>query len=131
VLDEAGHEILRLASRPAVREGHEAHLVTRETLAVPAAMLADEGALRITRENRSGDEAEAQRRDMRAKRIIGPDRGFDEVGSLRPAARVAIPPPIAGRRAVKGAFAHRGEVVGDEFGAELVALVDDRPELIR
>src|SRR3546814_7448433 len=46
-------------------------------------------------------------------------------------ARIDMPAPIAVGPAVKGALAHRGQIIGDELGAEFVAFVDDRPEHVR
>src|SRR5690349_2823820 len=43
-VQEAGHDIDRLAGRLAVAERHEDHAVADRLVAVPAAMLADEGA---------------------------------------------------------------------------------------
>src|SRR3546814_2206803 len=74
VLDEAGHEVLWLAGGPPVREGDEADLVAREALAVPAAMLANERALREAGEAGAIRENEAERCDVRAQRVIGGDR---------------------------------------------------------
>src|SRR3546814_21185144 len=46
-------------------------------------------------------------------------------------ARIDMPAPIAVGPAVKGALPHRGQIIGDELGAEFVAFVDDRPEHVR
>ena len=44
-------------------------------------------------------------------------------------ARVHMLSPIAVGPAVEAAFAHRGQIIGHEVGAELVALVHHRPQL--
>src|ERR1700686_3746011 len=43
-VDEAGDDVLGLAARLSAAEGHDHHLVTVEGAAIPAAVLAHEGA---------------------------------------------------------------------------------------
>src|SRR4051794_13630646 len=45
VVDEAGENVDRLTGRTALRERHEDHLVAAARVAVPRAMLADEGTV--------------------------------------------------------------------------------------
>src|SRR3546814_2273976 len=106
-------------------------LVAREALAVPAAMLANERALLEAGEAGAIRETEAERCDVRAQRVIGGDRGLHECGLLRMDGRIDMPDPRAVGPAGKGALAHRGQIIGDELGAEFVAFVDDRPEHVR
>src|SRR6185437_9450018 len=65
---------------------------------------------------------------MRAERVVGYDRGGDEVGPLRFDACVDVRSIVAVRPTVKGAFAHRRHVVWYEVAPQLVALVDRDPE---
>src|SRR3546814_12474086 len=90
----------------------------REALAVPAAMLANERALREAGEAGAIRETEAERCDVRAQRVIGGDRGLHEFGLLRMDARIDMPAPIAVGTAVKGPLAPRGQTHGDETRPE-------------
>src|SRR3546814_13157244 len=80
-------------------------------------MLANERALREAGEAGAIRETEAERCDVRAQRVIGGDRSLHKLGLLRMDARIDMPAPIAVGPAVKGALAHRGQIIGDELGA--------------
>ena len=70
------------------RERHEHHLVAAARLAVPRAVLADEGAAAIgLRQRVAFGEGEPERRDVRAERVVRHDRLGDQVGPRRLHAR--------------------------------------------
>ena len=118
------------AGRLAVRERHEDHLVAAARLAVPRAMLADEGAvLHFGAEQVAGVEGQAERRGMRAERIVRHDRLCDEVGPRRLRPHIDMLAVIAVGPAIEAAVLDGGHVVGNEVAADLVALVDDDPKL--
>src|ERR1700751_5724800 len=82
-VQEAGEELLRRQLRPAVGEGEEHDAVAVQRLAVPRAVLADEGAAAVLRrEGTRSVECQAERRGMRAEAIVGRDRLGDQVGPL-------------------------------------------------
>ena len=93
-------------------------------------------ARRRTRRRRSAPpiagarEGDAERGVVRAQAVVGPHRRArpspDSCGWTRGS---TFWPPIGIGPAVEAALAHRGQIVGDEVGAELVALVDHRPQL--
>src|SRR6187397_3281310 len=92
-------------------------------------MLADEGALREARSQRlAGREREAQWGDMRPKGEIGSDRLGNHVGPRRLHPGIDMVPVIAPRPAIKGSVLDRGQIVGDEIVAELIAFVDHYPK---
>ena len=66
-----------------------------------------------------------------AKRVVRNDGALDELGPLWMNPRIDVLAVIAEWPAVKSAVAHRGDVIGDEITAELVALVDGDPQLVR
>jgi hypothetical protein len=66
---------------------------------------------------------------MRPERIVRLDCLGDQVGPLRLDAIVDMLAVIAVRPAVEAALLYRGHVVRYEVAADLVALVDDDPEL--
>src|SRR4051795_3737512 len=107
IVEEAGHEIDRRADRPAAGEADEHHAIAVELVAVPAAVLADEGtAVEHRREAVAGVEGEPERRDVRAEAVIRLDRARDQFGMLRPHPRIDVLSPIAVRPAVEAAVAH-------------------------
>src|SRR5947209_12333430 len=62
VVEESGQDVLRLAGRLAVGEGYEDDLVAGAELAIPRAVLADEGAIRHRfRKQLAGVEGEPER----------------------------------------------------------------------
>src|SRR3546814_11553929 len=68
---------------------------------------------------------------MRAQGVVRADRRGDLLRLLRLRARVDGLPPIAVGPAVEAALAHRGEIIRNEIGTDLVAFVHDRPALAR
>ncbi|MNU93079.1 hypothetical protein D3C71_830110 [compost metagenome] len=76
-------------------------------------------------------EHQAQRRDVRAQRVVGRQRLGHALGLLRRDARIDHAAPVAPGPAVEGALFHRGEVVGHEVAADLVALVHHGPQHVR
>src|SRR3954470_20834772 len=121
VADEAGEQFHRQARGLAIGERNEHHVVAAQRPAVPRAVLADKGT--------AAGEDEAERGDMVAERVIRLDCLGDEIGALGLPAGVHMSAVIAVRPAVEGAVAHRGQIVGNEIAAELVALVRHRPQL--
>src|SRR3546814_526503 len=97
------------------------------TLFRSAAVLADEYTLDETCAHRWRRKRKAECGDMRAKRIIGRYRGGNLRRVLRADARVDVPSPIAVGPTIKAALANRGEIIGHQIGAKLVALVHHRP----
>src|SRR4029077_15183248 len=128
-IEESRDDIFCLAVRTPAAESYEDDLVAVEPVAVPAAMLTDEGtaAIFLGKAVRRV-EGEPQRGDMGAQRVIGNDRLLDQIRTLRLDARVEMLAPIAVRPAVEAAVLHRGHVIGHEIGAELVPFVDDGPQ---
>ncbi len=74
-------------------------------------------------------EGQPQRCDMARQRVIRRDRLRDEIGTRRDHAPVDMLAVIAPGPAVKPALANGGQIIRHEIAAELVALVDDGPEL--
>src|SRR5436190_834669 len=66
---------------------------------------------------------------MRTGCVVRHDRPRHELRVLWFDARVDMLAVIAVGPAVKAAVLHRGDVVGNEIAADLVALVDRRPQL--
>src|SRR5690606_7701738 len=113
----------------AAGEGHPDNLVPGEILAVPAAVLADEGAFgEGSAESAVPREGQAQRGDVRAEGVVRANRAGDQSGLLRADPRIDVLAPVAVGPAVEGTLAHRGQIVGDQLRANLVTLVDHRPE---
>jgi hypothetical protein len=71
---------------------------------------------------------EPERGDVAAERVIRLDRFRDQVRPRRLHALVDVRAVVAPRPAVEAAVADRREIVGNEIIAQLVALVDDRPQ---
>ncbi len=129
-VQEAVEHDLRLADRPAVFEAHEDHLVAAQRLAIPRAVLADEGAAAVLRGQQVARvEHEAERGRVRAERVVRDDGLLYEIGPRRRDTVVRVRAEPAVRPAVKPAFTHRGHVVRHEIVAQLVAFVDRRPQL--
>src|SRR5690606_23539363 len=129
VVAEAGGEVDRIAGRAAVAERHEHHLVAGGVRTVPAAVHADEGAIGELRAHHRAGEVHAQRGDVRTQAVVGRDRGRDLLRIRRLRAGVDVLAPVRPGPAVEAAVAHRGQVVGHQVRADLVALVDHGPEL--
>src|SRR4029078_7432886 len=84
VVHESRYEIFGLAAWLSVPERHEDDLVAIELLSIPASVLADERAAAILLRKLVGAvERHPERRDVRAQRIVGRDRLFDKVRTLR------------------------------------------------
>src|SRR5207237_676204 len=112
LVNEARDEIHRLADRLAAGEADEHDAVTVDLAPVPAAVLADEGAAAEHRgEAAAGVEGEAQRRDVRAKRVVGRDRLGDEVRALRLDPWVEMLAVVAVRPTVESTGPHGRHVV--------------------
>ena len=121
----------RLAGGLAVRERHEDHLVAAAAACDSTSRAAPTKApLAIRRGQRvAGGEREAERRDVSCRarsRARSPSRRGPGRGGLH--ARVDVLAEIAVGPAVEAAVLHRRQVVGHEVAAELVALVDHRPQ---
>src|SRR6476646_9694924 len=114
-IEESRDDILGLAVWTPAAERYKDDLVAVELVAVPAAMLADEGtaAIFLGKAVRRV-EGEPKRGDMGAQRVIGNDRLLDQIWTLRLDARVEMLAPIAVRPAVEAAVLHRGHVIGHE-----------------
>jgi hypothetical protein len=126
---EAGQHVDRQTRRQAVLERHKHHLVAAVRHAVPGAVLADEHAGRQrARQRLAFRKGHAQRRHVRAQRVVGRHGLGHQVGPCRPDAVVHVAAVIAVGPAVEDAIAHRSQVVGHQVAADLVALVDHRPE---
>src|SRR5690606_10882355 len=83
-VEEASHDVLGLACRPAVLERHVYHLVAIEVAAVPASMLADECAIGIGfRQSGIVGERQAEGGDVARERIVGRDGGFHHLRARR------------------------------------------------
>ena len=65
---------------------------------------------------------------MVAEGVIGDDRLFYPLGLLRRHPVIDVIAPIAVRPTVEAALLDGGEVVGNKIAAELIPLVDDRPQ---
>src|SRR5690606_36744119 len=129
VVAEAGGEIDRVAGRTTVAERHEHHLVADRRRAVPAAVHADEGTLGELRAHYRAGEIHAQRGDVRAEAVVRGDGRRHLLRVLRLDPGIDVLAPVRPRPAVEAALAHRGQVVGHQVGADLVTLVDHRPQL--
>src|SRR3546814_2139452 len=99
--EEPGDEVDRRAGGAVASERHEDDPVADRHAAVPAAMLADEQAIRKSCAHRRRGEGQAKRRHMRSQRIIGTDGRSDLLRLLRTAARVHLLAPVAVRPAVE------------------------------
>jgi hypothetical protein len=66
---------------------------------------------------------------VRPERIVRLDRLGNEVGPLRLDAIIDVLAKIAVRPAIEAAIQHRSHVIRHQVAADLVALVDDDPEL--
>src|SRR6476661_2549980 len=129
VADKAGEDVDRHSVRLCAAEGHENHLVTALRDAVPRTVFAEECPLcKAWPELLAGAECKSQRGDVRAKREFRGDGAGDEVGTGRLHPDVHMLSIIAVRPTVKGPFADRGDIIGDEVAAELVTFVDGRPQ---
>ena len=94
VVEEAGQHVLRRARGLAVRERHEDHLVAGARLAIPRAVLADEGAAgHLGRKQIAGVEGEPERGRVRAERVIRArsPSARDRAAAARRACRRAAP----------------------------------------
>ena len=124
-----GQHVDRIAGRLPTLERHEDDLVATVRLAVPGAVLADEGALlKRRRQAVALGEDEAKRCGVRAERVVRHDRLLDQVRALRLHPVIHMIAVVAVGPAVEAAVLDRGQVVGHEIAAELVAFVDDRPQ---
>src|SRR3546814_386328 len=94
-------DALPLSGWAVASERHEDDPVADRHAAVPAAMLADEQAIRKSCAHRRRGEGQAKRRHMRSQRIIGTDGRSDLLRILRTDARVHILAPVAVRPAVR------------------------------
>ena len=65
---------------------------------------------------------------MGSEGVVGDHGVGDQLGLLRTHPRVHVLAPVAVGPAVEGPLADRGQVVGDQLRADLVALVDHGPE---
>src|SRR5690606_25255303 len=104
---EAGDEINGRARWLAILERHEDHLIPGRILAIPASMLADEGAVRELRAHGRFGKVHAKGRYVRTQAVIGRDRSGDLVGILRPHTIIDMLPPVAVGPAIESAFLHR------------------------
>jgi hypothetical protein len=68
---------------------------------------------------------------VRSEAVVGSNRCTNFVRVLRPHAGIYILAPIAVRPPVERAFAHGGEIVGNQIGTDFVAFVHYCPELVR
>src|SRR5690606_30826443 len=105
------------------------HLVADGLGAVPAAVHAHEGTVGELRAHHRTGEVHAQRGDVRAQAVVGRDRRGDLLRVLRAHAVVDVLAPVGPGPAVEAAVAHRGQVIGHQVRADLVTLVDHRPQL--
>ena len=113
----------------AAGKGHEDDLVAAVRAPVPRAVLADEHALRKGRWQRGATRpGQAQRRGVRAERVVGHARLFHKLRPRRLNALVHMLAEPAVRPAVEGTVLHRGQVVGHQVAAQLIALVHHRPQ---
>uniref|UniRef100_A0A0N4ZJL1 LEPR-XLL domain-containing protein n=1 Tax=Parastrongyloides trichosuri TaxID=131310 RepID=A0A0N4ZJL1_PARTI len=128
VVAEAGQDVLRRARRLAAAERHEDHLVATVRLAVPRAVLADDGPVAPLGHQGAGVEGQAQRGGVRAEGVVGRDGFGHQVRPLRLHALVHVLAVVAVGPPVEAAVLHRGEVIGHQIVADLVALVDRNPE---
>ena len=120
---------LRRAGRLAARERDEDHLVAAGRLAVPRAVLADEHPLaNFARQRVASPNAGPATRCARPARSRA--RSPSPPGPAAAASRASSTccAVVAVRPAVEAAVLHRGQVVGHEIAAQLVALVDRRPQ---
>ena len=106
------------------------HLEAADRRAVPTAVLADEGAVAIALGQLvAGVEEQAQRGHVGTQRVVGDDGLRHQVGTLRLHPRIQVLAEVAVGPAVEAALPYRGQVVRDQVVADLVALVDDGPQL--
>ena len=100
---EAGDDILCQAGGLTVPERHEHDLIAANGGSVPAAVLPHEHAAAVASRQRGLIvPSDTDCRDMRAERVIGPDRLGDEVGLLRHHTWVEMLAVITVRPTVKG-----------------------------
>src|SRR5665213_2613181 len=129
---EAGDDRHWLADRSAVHERYENHLVPVQGTAIPTAVLTYKGAVSEGRRQvLTFAEHQAERADVGTQAIVGLDRLSDEVRPLWVDSNVNMTSPIAVGPAVEAARPDRGQIIGDEVGIDLVALVDDGEQLMR
>ncbi|KAG1401434.1 hypothetical protein G6F59_013041 [Rhizopus arrhizus] len=127
---EATDHGLRPPGRLAVLERHVHHFVAAQRRAVPAAVLADEGAAVVLRRQRlPGVEQQPQRCHVRADGVVGHDRLGHQVRPLRLHALIHVLAVVAVGPAVEAICLPRREVIRHQVGADLVALVGHRPQL--
>src|SRR3569833_2346064 len=128
--DEARQHVDRRSRRTAVAEGHEHHLVANRRLPVPAAVLADEDAVGKFASHRGRGECDAERGDVRSQAVVGTSGGRNELRILGLYSRVDVLAPIAVWPALESAVLDGGQIIRDEVGAEFIAFVGDRPQLV-
>ena len=115
--------------RPSAK-GTKITLYPLRGLAVPGAMLADEGAARVAlRQQLALIEGEPERGGVGTERVVGDDDLRHGIGALRLDPWVEVLPEIAIGPAVKPTVLQSGHIVRDEVAAELVPFVDHGPEL--
>ena len=73
-------------------------------------------------------EAQAQRRDMVAQRIVGALGIFADFRPLRLDPAILIAAPVIPRPAIEGTEFDAGQIVGDQVAAQHVALIDHAPQ---
>src|SRR5689334_16321627 len=93
-------------------------------------MLADKDTVReAIAELYAFRERHSERSDVIAEGIIGQDCLCDQLRVLRLHAIVNVLSPVAEGPAIEGTLLHRGQIIRHQVTAELVALIDNGPQL--
>ncbi len=129
-IEEARDDILRRARGLSAAKWHEHHFVAVKRSSIPASVLAYEGTTPVAR-GKIGARVHRQSQGCHvgAQGVIRRDRCRHEVGPLRHNPGVQVLAEVAIGPAVKAAVLHRGQIIRDQVGPDLIAFVGDRPEL--
>src|SRR6185437_1083138 len=118
--------------RAAILEWHPYDLVTGGSGGIPRAMQGDEGIALIGRGKlRTFVENQTERRGVRVKQEVGDQRLGLQIRALVAEVGIRMLAEIRIRPAIESAGNNMGEIVGDEFVAETVTLVDGDEEIVR
>src|SRR6476469_8330771 len=128
-IDEASKNVLRHAGGAPRGERHEDHFVAAQRIAVPGAMLTNEGAAGVARRKKpAAVKGKSERGGVGAERVVWNDVLCDQVRPLRLHTRIEVIAEIAVWPAVEPTVLYCGQIVRNEVAAAQIALMDHGPE---